>query len=366
VWRVRHLARKEFWQFQADRLFTAMLMLLPLVQLLLVVNVVSDVTGTGSPAAVVDYDRTDTSRELLAALENTQEAVVRLDLDDIAAGNQSLKRGQTEALAVIPPGFERNLTAHGLPAELLVATDGSHTLSAARVSAAASGALARYAASRTVREDAAGIELRPVKYFRVRLVQDPVSSAYGFLLYQAVLIAAGLGLARERESGTLEQLLVAPFSRFELILGKTLPVLVIGVFDFFLLCAAGRLFWDVPVRGSMGLLFAVAIVFILAECAWGMFLSSRVANQQQAIQIVFVQILFDMAFCGYIVPVQNLPAFMSWLPEVLPLRHYLAILRTVMLKGGGLEDITWHLGALVILNIVCWTLSVRSVSQRLE
>jgi ABC-2 type transport system permease protein len=234
------------------------------------------------------------------------------------------------------------------------------------VSAAASGALTSYAASVTRGKTGAGIELRPVKYFRVKLIQDPVSSQYAFLLYQVVLLVAGLGLARERESGTLEQLLVAPFSRFELILGKALPVLVIGTINFGVLYAAGRLIWDVPVRGSMGLLFGVAIVFILAECAWGMFLSSRVANQQQAIQIVFVQILFDMAFCGYIVPVQNLPGFMSWLPEVLPLRHYLQCVRTVMLKGGGLEDITRHVSALVILNLVCWTLSVRSVSQRLE
>jgi ABC-2 type transport system permease protein len=331
-----------------------------------VVNVVSDVAGTGSPVTVVDYDRTDTSRELLAALENTQEAVVRLDLDNITEGNRSLKRGETEALVVIPPSFERDLTAQAPPAELLVATDGSHTLSAARVSSAASGALTSYAASLTRSESAAGIELRPTKYFAVKRVQDPVSSQFGFLLYQAVLLVAGLGLARERESGTLEQLLVAPFSRFELILGKTLPVLVIGAINFGILYAAGRLIWDVPVRGAIGLLFGVAILFILAECAWGMFLSSRVANQQQAIQIIFVQILFDMAFCGYIVPVQNLPGLMSWLPEVLPLRHYLQCVRVVMLKGGGLEDITWHLGALVILNLVTWTLSVRSVNQRLD
>jgi ABC-2 type transport system permease protein len=302
----------------------------------------------------------------LAALENTKEAEVRLDLDNINQGNRALKQGETEALAVIPPGFERDLTSQGRAVELMVATDGSHTLSAARVSAAASGALTSYAAAQVGSRTTAGIELRPIKYFSVKLVQDPVSSQFGFLLYQVVLLVAGLGLARERESGTLEQLLVAPFSRFELILGKTLPVLVIGVLNFGILYAAGRLIWDVPVRGPIGLLFGVAILFVLAECAWGMFLSSRVANQQQAIQIVFVQILFDMAFCGYIVPVQNLPGFLSWLPEVLPLRHYLQCVRVVMLKGGGLGDITWHLGALVVLNLVYWTLSVRSVSQRLD
>ena len=87
---------------------------------------------------------------------------------------------------------------------------------------------------------------------------------------------------------------MAPFSRFELILGKTLPVIVIGALNFGVLYAAGRLVWDVPVRGSMGLLFAMAVLFILAESGWGMFLSSRVANQQQAVQMIFVQILFDM------------------------------------------------------------------------
>jgi ABC-2 type transport system permease protein len=179
-------------------------------------------------------------------------------------------------------------------------------------------------------------------------------------------MVAGLSLARERESGTLEQLLVTPLSRLELMAGKALPALVVGILNFWALFAVGRLVWNVPLRGPLGLLFACGVLFVLAETAWGLFLSSRVSSQQQAVQLIFLQILFDMSFCGYVVPVQNLPRFLSWISELLPVRHYLECVRIIMLRGGGLGAAWPHVGALLALNLVFWALSTVVLSQRLS
>ena len=364
--RVAWLARKEFWQLRSDKIFTAMLICLPLMQLVLVVNIVAGDGGAGSPIAVVDHDRSRISRELIRALENTKETHVRLDLGRVRDGDEALRQGEVDGLVVIPPGFEQDFVAANHSPELLAVVDGTNSVSAAGILGSVSGALSRFSESTGAGKAMAALSLRPTKYFEVTKVQDPVSSQFGFLLYEVVIMASVMGLARERETGTLEQLLVTPLSRFELIVGKAAPALVIGILDFGLLFVVARAIWDVPMRGSLGLLAFSAVLFILAESAWGLFLSSRVANQQQAVQIMFVQILFDMAFCGYIVPVHNLPGFLRWVPEMLPVQHYLQCVRVIMLRGGGWGPAAAHIGALVGLNLVYWALSVSVLSRRLD
>jgi ABC-2 type transport system permease protein len=364
--RMGWLARKEFWQLHSDGLFTAMLIVLPLLQMVLVVNVVGRHEGPGNPIALVDHDRSPLSRDLVEAIENTKEAYVRLRLPDMEAGDAALLRGEVDGLVVVPPHLARDLKAPDRTASLLVVTDGTNTFGASQINAAVGGALSAFAASALGGAVTEGLEVRRALWFEITRIQDPVSTQFGFLLYEVVLMVSALSLARERESGTLEQLLVAPLKRVELVAGKALPALVVGIFNFWILFAVGQIFWDVPVRGSLMLLFTCGVLFILAQSAWGLFLSSRVSNQQQAVQLIFLQILFDMAFCGYVVPVQNLPRFLSWISELLPVRHYLECVRMVMLRGGGLEAVAPRLGALLALNLVYWLLSVAVLRQRLE
>jgi ABC-2 type transport system permease protein len=367
LYRLARLMRKEFWQYRADTLFTALLIGLPLLQMTLVVNVAGGRGGSGYPLAVIDQDQSPASRAVIAAVENTGEVRVALRLTRLADGDQALSSGQANALLVLPPSFEADLASGVRPADVLVVADGANTWAATTILNAVNGAISGYLEGALLPGSVRpGVELRATKYFAIERIQDPVSSQMGFLLYQVVLIAAGLSIAREQETGTLEQLLVTPLSRLELIVGKTLPALVLGMADFWLLFAVARLVWDMPVRGSLGLLFALAVLFILAESAWGLFLSSRVAKQQQAVQLVFIQILFDLSFCGYVVPVHNLPWFLRWISELLPLRHYLECLRSILLRGGDASTVAVHIAALVCINVVLWTLSVTSLRQRLR
>jgi ABC-2 type transport system permease protein len=302
------------------------------------------------------------------AIENTGEARIGLRLGDLEAGDMALRQGDVEGLLVIPPGFERDLKGGRQPADLLVVSDGTNAFAAGQIQAAIRGALARFAQTALGHQvaGAAPVELRKATYFEITRVQDPVSTQMGFLLYQMVLMVAALSLARERESGTLEQLLVTPLSRLELIAGKALPAMLVGAVNFWVLYVVGRAIYAMPLRGSLALLFGCALLFVAAETAWGVFLSSRVANQQQAVQLIFLQILFDLSFSGYVVPVENLPRFLSWISELLPVRHYIECVRIVMLRGGKLGAVGVHVGALLALNLGYWGLSIAVLRQKLD
>lgn len=366
LYRIVRLVRKEFWQYRADKVFTALLVGLPLLLLLLVVNAISGRGGEGNPIVVLDQDQSAASRQIIAAIENTGEVRIGKQLTRLADGDTELLNGTADGMLVIPKGLQADL-ASGQQAEVWIIADGSDVWAASNILSSVAGAVNGFVQKNAAAYGASeGLQLRPTRYFEILRVQDAIPAQMGFLLYMVVLIVAGLAMARECETGTLEQLLVTPLNRFELIFGKSFPAIILGVIEFWLLYAAGRIFWDVPVRGSIWLLFAISILFVLSESAWGLFLSSRVTKQQQAVMLVFIQVLFDISFCGYMVPVHNLPNFLIWLSELLPLRHYLECVRGVLLKGSDASMLAWHIGALVVQNVVFWTLSVRSLHQRLR
>ncbi|HHX65037.1 MAG TPA: ABC transporter permease [Chloroflexi bacterium] len=366
LFRISRLVRKELEQLYSDKFFAALLVALPLTLLFLIVNAAGEDGGAPEAIAVIDQDLTAGSRRIVEALENTGALRVQTRLTRLADGERALYEGSIYGLVVIPDGYERDLLANAGP-EILIVVDGSNTLVAGQVLSAAGGAISHQAhPAHAAGSGGIRLDVRSTQFRGVTARQSLVAPQLGFLLYQVVLLVAGLSIVRESETGTLEQLLVTPLSRLELIIGKMLPPLLVGVVNFWALYFAARLFWDLPARGSIALLFFTAVLFILSESAWGLFLSSRVARQQQATQLIFVQILFDLAFCGYMVPVTNLPRFMAWISELLPLRHYLVCVRSILLRGGDLTAIWIHVVALIALNLAFWSLSVVSLRRRLR
>jgi ABC-2 type transport system permease protein len=365
--RILRLVRKEFWQLSHDKAYAVLLVILPLMLLLLVVNVVNEGDKSVADIAVLDQDRTSLSREVITTIENTGETRVKLWLTRLEDGQAALSSGEIVALVAIPPGFQRDITTPQKQIELLAVVDGTKIWSASVALGAISGAVQSFTEGRAQASgQSVGLTLQTTRYYDISRAHDPVSSQLAFLVNQIVLVVAGMGLAREREMGTLEQLMVTPLRRAELLLGKTMPALLIGMVNFWALWGAGRLVWGVPMRGSLLLLFALSVLFILAASAWGLFLSAQAANQQQATQLIFVQVLVDLALCGYVVPVQNLPPFLVWIAELLPLRHYMECVRVVMLRGGGLSAVLPHALALVALNAVIWILNTIVLKQKLD
>jgi ABC-2 type transport system permease protein len=188
----------------------------------------------------------------------------------------------------------------------------------------------------------------------------------GLMLEFTVLLFAALSFARERELGTLEQLLVMPFSSLEIIVGKALPAVLIGFFDFLLMLSAVHLVFNVPVRGSLPLLLILAAGYVLVELSKGLVISVMSRSQHQAFLLVMMVGMTDFMFTGYAAPVESMPQILRIVAKVVPAHHWLTILRAILLKGAGLDVLWPNVLALVALGIVIGASSLRYVRRALD
>jgi ABC-2 type transport system permease protein len=193
-----------------------------------------------------------------------------------------------------------------------------------------------------------------------------IPAQLAFIVYQVTLAIASLVLARERELGTLEQLIVTPLRRFELLVGKAVCPAVIGLIDFTLMLAIVVGVYHIPMRGSWELLFLLTALFVAAEVSWGMMLSSISRTQQQAIMFVFMIAMVDIALSGYLVPVDTMPFGMQMISTVSPIRYYITILRAIMLKGADLTTLWPETLVLAALTVGIAIISLRNVARDFE
>jgi ABC-2 type transport system permease protein len=257
------------------------------------------------------------------------------------------------------------------PPQVQIMADGANNIMASVGLSAAEGVIADFTRrlhTATVRVSAIPIELRTAIRFNSSLsIQlQTIPAQVGFIIYQVTLAVAATALARERELGTLEQLAVTPLGRFELITGKAIPAAILGFFDFLLMLGVMVYGFHVPLRGSVGLLLGVTLLFITVEIGWGMVISSISHTQQQAILMVFIVAMTDISLSGYMVPVKNMPWLLRTLSLGSAIRHYLTVLRAIMLKGAGLDVIWPEVLALAGLAVVVGTVSLLTVHRRLD
>jgi ABC-2 type transport system permease protein len=368
--RIGNLIWKELLQLARDWLLTTFLFVLPMLQLVLLARA----TGRGvkeQPVVILDLDRSAVTRELAVRLDNREELAVTRFVEDERALEEELERGEARAGVIFPSGFAGDLSNPTRAATVRVVVDGSSDTVAGIVQSAVETVFADYTRQRLaeqgIRTDPA-IDLRVVTYYNptYNVRQFTIPAQVGFITYQITLVIASLGLARERELGTLEGLIVTPLSRTEIVLGKAIPAFLIGLVNFLFLVAIARFGFHVPMRGSFLLLLALTVPFLLAEIGWGVIISSVSRTQQQAILFVFMMALADLTFSGYLVPVKNLPLALALVARVVPMYHYLTVIRAVMLKGAGPGDLGLHGLALALLAAIILVGAVRRVSRRLD
>jgi ABC-2 type transport system permease protein len=186
------------------------------------------------------------------------------------------------------------------------------------------------------------------------------------MLEFTVLIFAALSFARERELGTLEQLLVMPFSSLDIITGKALPAVLIAFFDFVLMLILVQLLFRIPVRGSVPLLLIIALGYLFVELGKGLVISVRSRTQHQAFMLVMLIGMVDFMFTGYAIPVEAMPQALQWIANLVPAYHWLSIARGIMLKGAGIEEIWPHVLALIGLGILIGGFSLRYLRRALS
>lgn len=368
--RIWQLAFKEFIHFSRDRLMTPFILLGPLLQLVLMAWATSkDIEHLS--LVVLDQDRSQISRALVTAVTNAGTLDVTAYPNSLEDTQRLIEEGKATVALLIPPDFAAGLeTANSVP-QLQVIIDGSNMLASRTVRQAIEGAVAEWGqklASQWVGVGNTGtpIDLRMIARFNEELEYRlyAVPAELGFVVYMVTLMVAAIGIARERELGTMEQLLVTPVTSLELIIGKAIPAMVIACVDFILLLPLIVWGFNIPLRGSLWLLLSLTLLFITVELGWGIMVSAIARDQQQALLFVFLLAMTEMVFSGYIVPVDNMPPLLRMASNLFPIKHYLIIVRHIMVKGVALQHIWVEAATLIVLGIGSLTATFLILGRR--
>jgi len=366
--RIWNLALKEFIQLARDWLMTTFILTLPVLQLVLLAQATNSRISNLCVAAL-DLDRSSVSRQLITALDNRPELSLCYYPASLADVHRLLDQGEAALAVIIPAGFGSDLADIARTPGVQIVADGSNSVSGSIALGSAQEAISAFVANLVPGHLASPpIDLRTNVYFNPEFDFHffSIPAQVGFIIYQVTLVVASIGLARERELGTLEQLMVIPLGRLELVIGKAIPALVIGTLNFFLMLAVAVFFFHIPLRGSLLLLVVFTLLFIAAEIGYGIFISGLAHTQQQAILFVFVLAMVDMAFSGYLVRVKNLPLVLQTVSQLVPFSHYLAIIRGVMLKGAGWDALWPHAAAMLVMGVLVTVVAVRNLSRSLD
>ena len=363
---------KEFVQMRRDRLTFGMMVGIPLLQLILFGYAINS-DPRHLPTAVVQRDYSPFARRVLDAMERTGYFRVVATADGEATAERWLRRGEVQFVVTIPEHFGRDLVRGDRP-EVLVeadATDPSAT-------AAALGATGRLldAALRTELKGPLA-ELAPpapavgfithARYNPEGISQfNVVPGLMGVVLTMTMVVITSLAITRERERGTMENLLATPVRPAEVLVGKIVPYVLVGYVQITLILLAARFLFRVPVGGGLHWVYAAALVFILANLAMGITFSTLARNQLQAMQMSFFFFLPNILLSGFMFPFRGMPVWAQWIGEALPLTHFLRIVRGVMLKGAGLVDVAPQAVPILVFIAVAAAVAMKRYKQTLD
>lgn len=362
VWAI---AVKDLRQFLRDRALLFFMLMLPVMQLLLLAQAtargINDV-----PIAVLDYDRSSESRALIALLSASERFAVSMYPQTWEEGERAIELGDVYAMMIIPDDMTSTLYAPSETATLQIIVDSTNAIMGRVIEGGAREVMQRFS-EQHITTSVGGVRVAPVMLYNPSVQGRPytISAQLGFITYQVTLAVAALSLAREREIGTLEQLMVTPVRRFELLLGKALPPTLVGLADFLVLTLVIRYVFGIVIQGAFWFLVLGSLIFIFAEVIWGTLVSSVAGTQQQAILLVFIQAMVDVALSGYLVPVRDMPRVFGFFARFVPLHYYLIFVRSVVLKGAGLMDMWQQLAALAGLSIMMGFVTSFTVSRNL-
>jgi ABC-2 type transport system permease protein len=371
--RIWSLTVKEFIHLRNDWWLPVFMLLGGVLELMLVGWATSRPINN-LPMMVLDMDQSATSRQVVISLENTDTLVLERYVSDFEEIETALQHGRITAAVIFPDGFEEELYLDGGEPILPVLLNGAESIPAREAMRAIDGVVGSLGEQVVIEQlgidpgEFAGFDLSLRVWYNQSLSEAlySVPAELALMLEFTVLLFAALAFSRERELGTLEQLLVMPFSSLEIIIGKAIPVLIVGFVDFVLMLTMTYFFFDVPIRGSLALLLVLAAGYMLVELGKGMVVSVTTRSQHQAFLLVLLIGMADFMFTGYAAPVEAMPEILQWVAKLVPAHHWLAIARGIMLKGAGLEVLWPNLLALFGLGVVIVTFSLRYVRKALN
>jgi ABC-2 type transport system permease protein len=374
VTRVLHLMRKEILELKRDPRLFAIVILAPIVQL----NVLGYAATTDVkdiPIAIVDADRSTASRELVHRFETSANFKIVAMPGSTNEIDRYLDRGEAWMAIAIPPDYGRRV-ASGRATSIQIVSDGTDSNSTGVAMGYAQTLIGSYAqdlataqSGGSARMPAGGLVQPEIRvWFNARLESRDfmIPGIVALLLLVITTNLSAMAIVREKEIGTLEQLNVTPLARWELITGKLLPYAAIGIIDVVLVLVVAIYWFEVPMRGSIPLLFAMCLIYLLSTLGLGLFVSTISKTQQQAMMTAIFFFLTPMMFLsGFVFPIENMPSWIQPLTYLIPLRYFLVIVRGIFQKGLGLEILWPQAVALLAWGLTVLTLATLRSSKRL-
>ncbi|MBI3814165.1 MAG: ABC transporter permease [Nitrospinae bacterium] len=375
MWRrIREIVKKEFYQTLREPRTRVILFLPPLIQLIIFGYAVNlDVEQ--SRIAWMDLDRTPESRNLLSEFEGSHHFKVIAVPSSEEDVQDLLDNGAVQAVVRILPGFDRDIR-RGKTTSVQILIEGTNSNTASIISNYAAQIITRYS-NRILSErqragfggyDTPSISIKSRVWFNPDLLSRNyfVPGVVVNIITLITLILTAMAIVREKELGTMEQLMVTPIRPIELILGKTLPFAIIGLIDVILITSAALLIFHIPFKGSGILLLICAMLFILTTLGVGLFISTISNTQQQAMMSSFFFFMPAFMLSGFAFPIRNMPTIVQYLTYLNPVRYFIEIVRGIFLKGSGIDVLWPQMAALCILGVSVLTLSALRFHKRMD
>jgi ABC-2 type transport system permease protein len=366
--RLRAVAVKEIRQLSRDRVTFGMIVGVPMMQMLLFGFAINfDVRNLAT--VVQDQANSSMSREFLAQLEATQVVHVQYVTDSPAELDRLMREGRASLGIVIPRDFERRLQSTTRPVVQILVDGSQPSLSGVAAGVAQLPILNRHGEgpySGGKRMTPRRIELRTLYNPEKRTAVQIVPALIGVILSMTMVLFTSGAIVRERERGNLELLIATPLGRLELMVGKLLPYVGIGIIQTTLILVVGSALFTVPVVGSIWQLYAAALMFIAASLGLGLFVSTLAQTQFQAFQLAFVTMLPSILLSGFMFPFEGMPRVAQWIAQVLPLTHFNVMIRGIMLRGADLPEVWPQIAKLAAFITVMLAIAVARFKKRLD
>ncbi|MEQ8484423.1 MAG: ABC transporter permease [Pseudomonadales bacterium] len=363
---------KEFIQLRRDRLTFGMIVGIPILQLLLFGYAIN-ADPRNLPTAVLAQDQSPYSRSLIAALQISSYFRITELADSEQRVDELLRLGEVQFAVTVPVGFERALVRGERPV-LLVEADATDPAATSN----ALGALSQIAQRALDRDLQGALQVHiadpPAIDLRVHRRYNPegitayniVPGLLGVILTMTMVLMTGLAMTRERERGTLENLLSTPARPLEVMTGKIVPYILIGLIQVALVLVAARYLFEVPMQGSLLLLFGVVLLFIAANLTLGITFSALARNQLQAMQMTFFFFLPSLLLSGFMFPFRGMPDWAQVIGNLLPLTHFLMLVRGILLKGSGIAELWPQLWPILLFTAVVMGAGLRVYRRTLD
>ncbi len=366
------IVAKEFIQLKRDRLTFGMIVGIPVIQLTLFGYAINS-DPKHLPTALLVAEHSEFSRSIVASMRNSDYFAFVGEAADEADARRMLASGRAQFVVSIPVDFSLRLVRGERPA-LLVEADATDPQSTANALSALNQ-LAQSALEHDLTGPLASLAAQPSAFeIRVHALYNPeaitqfniVPGLMGVILTMTMVMMTGLAITRERERGTMENLLATPATALEVMTGKIVPYVAIGLVQVSIILILARVLFDVPMVGSFVLLFVAVLLFIATNLTLGLTFSSLARNQLQAMQMTFFFFLPSMLLSGFMFPFRGMPGWAQAIGEVLPLTHFLRIVRGILLKGNGLVEVLPEAWPLLVFTLVVLALGLRTFRNTLD